>query len=282
MNSILYSKDLISILEDGLFYPGIGIEKAYKQLDEYRDRQRMEVDFVISKFELNSPFRSQVTLDSPTTTHAIDLPIYLRNDFAELRLMVLAMDSLPPEPESIHWQKREINLQTEICFWAPFSLIDDWNHPVGSMKSNLSFFKPLVSQFSVYVTDIYKLFYRKIEAHGFVLSNQIRSYTHLEDKVHFEILKREIDLVKPTAIIVLGKAALEALSTILLPNKGLIFPEYQITNFPCRVLALPHISGAANGAKSKFVKRPEFDFIQADSWNGKMALMALHQLGFWL
>lgn len=278
MRSLLHSEGLLEVLKNNLLSRRVKIEEAYYQLDTYRDGRINQISFKIGIEELHDSFCKQITTDFPTTTHAIDLPIYLENDSSKSTLMVIALDSLPPIPESNHWKNSTLNLTKEVGFWAPFSLIDNWETPIGSMRSNLSFFQPLLESYSLYITDVYKLFYRKKLDQGYQVSNRIPAYQKLYPKVHFEILLNEINLVRPHAVLVLGKLAMQALSPLLIESPSEGFPAYKISERNTSVLALPHISGAANGAKVPYITSREFAFIEGKTWNEKLARIAIHQL----
>ncbi len=278
MRCLLYSDEILSLLKEKLLSKNVDLSEAYEQLNNYRVNQKEKVNFRTSVNNLHPTFRRQLASDFPTTTHAIDLPIYIANQQSNSRIMIVAMDSLPPVPESSHWKNNSIDLRNEIGFWAPFSLIEDWSSPKGSMKSNLSFFQPLLENHSLYITDIYKLFYRKILSSGYKVSNRISTYTNLENLVHFEILLKEIEIVQPKAILVLGKSALNSMNPILTEVPSFGFPQYYVGEDKIPLLALPHISGAANGAKATFVNDEKFTFIESKTWNEKLARIALHQL----
>ena len=200
------------------------------------------------------------------------------------------MDPLPPLPTSSFWEGKPIRLQEEVGFWAPFSLIDNWEQPTGSMKSNLPFFRTLLQTHNLYITDIYKLFFRQKKPTGFVNSNSISTYTQFRNEVgsflHGHILSKEIELIKPKAIITLGNAARQQLLAINELENGDMQDSQKwaahIQHYKwCQtlpILASPHISGAANGTKASILNNPKFANISGRFQNERLAKIILSQL----
>lgn len=219
---------------------------------------------------------------------AIDLPIFLKAQKETAKtLMICAMDPLPPLPTSAFWHDKNIQFNETVGFWAPFSLIDDWNHPTGSMRTNISFFKTLLSNYNLYVTDIYKLFFRFEQSGNYIASNAIQEYTSLLGEngrsFHGNLLAKEIELVNPCAILTLGNAARDKLLAInyLLNNHlqppthwGDDFQQYTWNN-SIPLIASPHISGAANGAKAKIVSNERYKNINGVVQNERLANIVL-------
>lgn len=114
--------------------------------------------------------------------------------------------------------------------------------------------------YNVYVTDIYKLFYRLEEPKN-KKSNSDSDFIKLESRVHFSILNTEIEIVNPKAIITLGNNSRDALlrHINITPYKWddiqLNFWKVNSSQRSIPVLSIPHISGAANGASSLILKK---------------------------
>lgn len=143
----------------------------------------------------------------------------------------------------------------EIGFWVPFSII---NNPAGqtkhSEKENLAFFHTLLDTYDLYVTDIFKLFYRQENR----VSNTISEFRKLP--VHCTILDAEIQIVNPSVILTLGNNARDAISEILsLPKPKWTDEIYKTkTKRGIEVVMVPHISGAANGSKAPILKNTAY------------------------
>lgn len=281
---------LEAVLEEHLIQPKQGLPAIYQQLHSYASN----ANSIITKAtvgNLKEPLRSYLLEHQhKLTTMAIDLPIYLASDKPGAQtLMVCAMDPLPPIPTSDFWKGKTIQFNNDIGFWAPFSLIDDWSCPFGSMRSNLPFFKTLLTEYNLYVTDIYKLFFR-LEQSGYQNSNALPEYTEMiSDRgvsFHGEILAKEIELVNPVAILTLGNASrnkLLALSNNLhsmeqVPIKwGNQLQHYQ-WNATLPILSSPHISGAANGAKAALLANPRYRDMSGAYQNERLAHIVLSHL----
>lgn len=232
--------------------------------------------------QLMDPFnRLLASFPNPPTTKAMDLPVLLKSSDSKPTIVVCAMDSLPPEPESDYWLKNALRPDEGVQLWIPFSLCEPWNSPKGSMASNLNFFKPLIEAYNIYVTDIYKLFFRISSNGKYLKSNQIPAYQNLISadgiNIHKQILKEEISGLKPAAIVTLGSAAtnklfdLSSLKPAYLNNSFKnSFPAYR-TPFDIPHFPIPHISNAANGAKSKFINQFNLARIAGQSPNTAIA-----------
>lgn len=283
---------LIALLEDQLIQPQQGLSAIYTDLISYSQYFQLPNPLLASLADFRTPLRAYLQrLQPDITTLAIDLPIYLKAEkHTDDTLMICAMDPLPPLPTSSFWEGKPIRLQEEVGFWAPFSLIDNWEHPTGSMKSNLPFFRTLLQTHNLYITDIYKLFFRQKKPTGFVNSNSISTYTQFRNEVgsslHGHILSKEIELIKPKAIITLGNAARQQLLAINELENGDMQDSQKwaahIQHYKWHqilpILASPHISGAANGTKASILNNPKFANISGRYQNERLAKIILSQL----
>jgi uracil-DNA glycosylase len=287
-------KEIEFLLEQKLIQPSSGgVGQIYKQINNYSIHSKGEIDY--SKIDhLQEPYKSLLnSYGEALTTVAIDFPVFFKSSSSTAKtIMVCAMDSLPPEPDNIHWIRKNINLNKEISMWAPFSLIDDWNNPVGSMRTNIPFFKTLLSEYNLYITDIYKIFYRLKQGRGLIKSNQIPAYTSLLNKkkehIHGSILAEEISIVQPDCIITLGNASRDALLQVNRLKNGQSQQserwkdecQHYLWGKQIKIIASPHISGAANGTKSTVLKNPKYDHLTGEYQNEKLAKIVLNYLNF--
>lgn len=283
---------LIALLEEQLIQPQQGLSAIYTDLISYSQHFQLPNPLLASLADFRAPLRAYIQhLQPDITTLAIDLPIYFKAEKqTDQTLMICAMDPLPPLPTSSFWEGKPIRLQEEVGFWAPFSLIDNWEQPTGSMKSNLPFFRTLLQSHNLYITDIYKLFFRQIKPNRFVNSNSISTYTQFRNEVgsslHGHILSKEIELIKPKAIITLGNAARQQLLAINELENGAMQQSQKwaanIQHYKWRqtlpILASPHISGAANGTKAAILNNPEFANISGRYQNERLANIILNHL----
>jgi hypothetical protein len=202
----------------------------------------------ITKEGLNGEF--EYLQHDDIRTIAIDLPVLMtpKNSISNESIMVVAMDPLPPNVNQNAVEKNKIG------YWVPFSLIDSDSTGEKSFKSNMLFFNELCLHYTVYVTDIFKLFFRKGEYGTDLRSNADKHYTGLN--AHKSILMAEIEAVQPKAIVTLGNRARNGLLALSItkPKPWETIQTYTVSDFP-PIVSIPHISGAANGTASKILKR---------------------------
>ncbi len=268
------------------------VNSVYNQLEQYvLSSGKTSIDVGLIE-NLKEPFKTLIQVElKDVTTIAIDFPIYFKSPSqTDKTLMVCAMDSLPSLPSSNYWNEKNFDFTKNINFWAPFSLIDDWNNLVGSMKTNIPFFSTLLSEYNLYITDVYKIFFRMGTNNKWTNSNAIGRYTELKNNegvnIHGTILSKEIEIVKPHAILTLGNAAR---NTVVQINNQL-YNYQQITkvwgediqsykwNNLTPIISLPHISGSANGAKSKILNNPKFSTIKGKLQNERFAKILMESL----
>lgn len=238
-----YSALIVSLLENHLIKPEEGLQKQYQLLEVYGLNDVIPEAGFLSKHLLNLEYRSLPQVQDACNL-AIDLPVYLVNKSSKVNVMICAMD-----PLSNHCEKDKIGL------WNPFSILRNPEKHKGSDASNYAFFNTLKNNFNLYITDIYKLYFM---SNG-TKSNKIGDYKKLT--VHREILEQEIKIIKPEFIITLGKTSKVALLKIFNRDEKLSKPiliegveVYEVKNPDLKIICLPHISGASNGAKSKLLQ----------------------------
>jgi uracil-DNA glycosylase len=220
--------------------------------------------------------------DYKPTTLSIDLPVLLKRNQHNETLIICAMDPLAPEPHSAFWNIMGQKPDQSLNLWIPFSLSEPWNTPKGSMSSNLAFFETLSQYYTLYVTDLFKLFFRVPNKKGHIRSNTIAAYTQMKsttgNDLHQEMLAKEIECIKPKAIITLGNASRDRLLSMdkfsnSLGHKSEWKQNIQMytTVYGLPHFALPHISNAANGSKAPILNNPEFNIITGTRSNERLA-----------
>tara|TARA_B100000795_G_C22777080_1_gene430518 strand:+ start:842 stop:1756 length:915 start_codon:yes stop_codon:yes gene_type:complete len=248
------------------------INELYNQLGEY-DKTHLDNSIGFGNINnLRNPFKDYLaSFNDNLFTIAIDFPITLKSRRnTDKTIMICAMDSLPPKPEDLTdndvFNRTGFCMSKNICFWAPFSLIADWEKPIGSMSSNFAFFEELLKNYNIYITDIYKIFFRTLEgkSNKYTRSNQINRYKKLKINninAHAAILEREIEIINPDAIITIGNSSRDRLLEL---NESLSGNKQKITRWGkdlqlyiwkdnIDIISSPHISGGANGAKMKII-----------------------------
>ncbi len=274
---------IISLLEENLIKPKNGLNSIYDRIIKYHEfanKEEIEENELIRILHpqlLNKEELAVFFQKEHATTMAIDFPIEIRKSKSSNRptIMICALDSLPPDTTvnsfENHWKKffSEANylecLSKHITPWAPFSLIDNWKFEKGSFKQNISFFSTLFNDYDLYVTDIYKLFYR--------IGNKRSTGMHGVNEVEIFncILQSEIEIINPDAILTLGNNSRNAVLNFLKVAPEKWFDDVQAKNnwnrgnVKTKIISIPHISGAANGAKSKIIKNPKYNDVVGEN-----------------
>jgi hypothetical protein len=263
-------EEIKETLKEQLIKPKVGIDAIYTWLFSYYKSQFGDFealsDLKLYKDELSEQFKE--IKQRNIRTIGIDFPIRLSKGKNRPVLMICAMDPLRAEPN-------ETSNNGEIGFWVPFSVINsiDSKNNKSSDRSNLTFFHTLLETYDIYVTDIYKVFYRE---------GQRKSNTQKEFKkntIHKDILDNEIKIINPQAILTLGNDARDAICQILELNSPTwtdkVYSTTSKNNF--NVIMVPHISGAANGTKAKIVNNLFYKSIHGEN-NVKYARIIINTL----
>lgn len=276
---------VIDILQEQLVLPSANLQRCYDQISSYHLPGNQNIAGT-QLTHLREPFRSLMEAHTSRTTMAIDVPVLITQKSARPVLMICAMDALPPVPTSSFWQGRAVNHSFDVGLGVPFSLVDDWSIPRGSLFSNLAFFKELLEHFDLYITDIYKLFFRVQTGATFITSNSIQEYTQLAnplgENVHAAILKAEIEHVQPRLIITLGSAARQAMAKLIQQTQTLRQWDAELQMYQWNEhipwIASPHISNAANGTKKLLLQHPRYAGIDGVYANQRLAKILLHEI----
>jgi hypothetical protein len=174
-------------------------------------------------------------------SYGIDLPVWFSAPTENRKkIFLLAIDPL-----------RRPDDRTTANFNSPFSIhMDENNNYVAAIKS-------LSEKYDLYITDIYKLFFRE-KSNPAVVSKSIGTFQTLE--IHAELIEQEIDLFKPDFILCMGRAPLDGLHTLgrLSPEpqsvvQKLVPYTFRTANGHIPTYAIPHASGLAAGWAAKFM-----------------------------
>ena len=270
--SISIPAEIKELLKTNVINPSCGIDVIYQAFDTYFNEQynliqnsQNQVDYQLSKFDFAADF--SFLKDLSVRTIGMDFPIKLSKGKNRPVLMICAMDPLRAE--------NDLKLPEEnVTDWVPFSVIKNPSKENKySEKENLQFFYSLLKDFDLYLTDIYKIFFRE----GNKISNKIKAYTDLA--IHREILESEINVVNPTAILTLGNGARDAICELYKIYPPTWTNEIFKTNLEngCSLVMVPHISGAANGSKAPILNNVSYHDIPGNN-NTKYANIILKTL----
>jgi hypothetical protein len=266
--NISIPNDVKVLLEQHLIKPSAGIDAVYNWFFGYYRNQftgnETLSDIILLKNELSDKF--DTIKQKNIRTIGIDFPIFLSKGKNRPVLMICAMDPLREESD-------DISKIDEIGYWVPFSIINSMEskYNKSSDRSNLSFFHAILETHDIYVTDIYKVFYRE----GQNVSNSQKEFKKLS--VHKEIFENEIKSIKPHSILTLGNDARDAICQILDLNPPTWSDDIYTTKSKedVNIIMVPHISGAARGAKAPILNNEFYKEIEGSD-NLKYARIIQH------
>lgn len=176
-------------------------------------------------------------------SYGIDLPVWFGSKGQNRKkIFLLAMDPM-----------RGADDRTTADLNSPFSI------HLGNNNNYISSIKHLSDSFDIYITDVFKLFYRD-PINKKKVSNASLNFTQLE--IHSRIIIKEIDLFNPDLILCLGKHPLAGLRKIkgLTPEpKSTIGPIYQYSFNSIPTFAIPHASGVASRWAQTFLKNNNWE-----------------------
>ncbi|OFY25306.1 MAG: hypothetical protein A2X02_09860 [Bacteroidetes bacterium GWF2_29_10] len=266
------NEEIITLLENNLINPEKGLTNIFNEIkkyyksneDESAEHRRILHPNLLKKSELVGELGEKLK-DKTIRTMAIDFPIEINweKNSKRPKIMICALDPYPHDStDNKHWStffSKENNfkeLERYISPWAPFSLIDNWELKKGSNKY-IPFFSTLFKEYDLYVTDIYKLFYRE----GDKKSTNLHSK---EIKKHFKfILEKEVEIIKPTAIVTLGNVARDGLLKIINNKKAENWDEdvqkYKWIDDKTTIISIPHVSSRAYKAKTNILKAKKYE-----------------------
>ncbi len=230
-------ENLSNVLRTTLFAENIEVDKWYELM---KDSFNTDLSnslfsdlFPISDLGSFSTFLTNKTIKPYNI--GVDLPIYFGDPTSINRIMIVAMD-----PKRIAQEPGVFSLG------SVFSL--HTNEGRNTKKNDYwNFIEPMIADNLVYLTDIYKLYYESyIEVNNrqvHQVSNKDKTFigkNTVPFNINKEILEKEIELVKPTKIIALGKEAASALKQIQdlkVKESEIYFMHNQI-----EYLFMPHIA----------------------------------------
>lgn len=271
MIDLILQPKIDSILCRHLISSKKSINTIYTWINEYFSREFKSLNVISAKPDILNKELLTASFDiikrNPVRTIGIDFPVLISKGENRPVMMICAMDPL---------RKDTINKQPNdgIECWVPFSIIVNPKDQIKySEKENLSFFHTLLENYDLYVTDIYKLFYRIDNR----VSNSIYEYRNLP--IHRTILEAEIEVVKPSVILTLGNNARNAICEILSLKRPVWSDEIYTSKAQngIDIIMVPHISGAANGIKATILKNPSYDGISGKN-NEKYARIIIKTL----
>lgn len=186
-------KALIEISEY-LFKTKVNIEDIYNKIYNYK-KEEEPIELDINNLQ---PFFNK--WKNIGTDFQIDLPYWVSPNNNKTKIMIIGQDANNDGTKN----------PDKVLINSPFS-----SH---SQQPNIynQIFNKLIKQNNVYLTDLYKLFFRKqYESEYFkttIKSHKCNDYIYNE--IHYKILQSEINIVKPDLIVAFGNKARNACSII--------------------------------------------------------------------
>lgn len=244
-----YRDEVIQLMHENLGIDKVSLESIYSYFKMNSENMNVQLDNKLNSFliqDLNPKFHE---LASNKCSYGIDLPVWFScNDKTKKKLLILAMDPM-----------RGADDRTTADINSPFTIHQ------GHHNNYFPAINKLSETFDVYVTDVFKLFYRE-PSNKKRVSNTIPCFTKLP--IHSHIIQCEIDLFKPDLILCLGKHPLIGLHKLgKLDAKprttiGKISPYLFSRNEGSAIptFAIPHASGVAT--------KWAMTFLRNNNWQG--------------
>ena len=167
------------------------------------------------KYQDNKIHRIQNVPLSGATLKGIDLPTWF-GDYSKTRVMILGIDPLRNEKV---FKRENADVDNDVIIGTPYAL-HEIKARIGACATYWNFIEGLSENHFVYCTDIYKTYYLKRDG--------VRSYNDQDFKStpnHANLLKAEIDLIRPDVIIAFGNLVEDFLSHLNLPTKRIKLPH---------------------------------------------------------
>ena len=267
------------------------LETIYDQLFEYsRSNGKSHVHGIL-RTALKGSFQKINNEFDPEVLLALNFPIFLETIKPNAKtIMIIAKDSIPHIDDIYITNYKKNNLKNEIGFTTPFGIIDDWIRPTFLERENIGFFNLLNSEYNIYITDIIKIGFKLPKRENWTNSNFIASDCNFDiteiNKELCEIVSKEIEIIKPDAIVTIGN---EARNTLLKINETLFKKNQKVlywkgslqlyhwnSNLP--IIASPHISVFGDDEKFKILNNPINKDLFAVYQNEILAKVILNEL----
>jgi hypothetical protein len=267
------------------------LETIYDQLFEYsRSNGKSHVNGVL-RTALQGSFQKINNEFDPEVLLALNFPIFLEAIKPNAKtLMIIAKDSIPHIDDIYITNYKKNNLKNEIGFTTPFGIIDDWIRPTFLERENIGFFNLLNSEYNTYITDIIKIGFKLPKRENWTNSNFIAHDCNFDiteiNKELCKIVSKEIEIIKPDAIVTIGN---EARNTLLKINETLFKKNQKVlywkdslqmyqwnSNIP--IIASPHISNSGDDEKFKIINNPKNKDLFTVCNNEKLAKIILNEV----
>lgn len=267
------------------------LETIYDQLFEYsRSNGKSHVNGVL-RTALQGSFQKINNEFDPEVLLALNFPIFLETIKPNAKtLMIIAKDSIPHIDDIYITNYKKNNLKNEIGFTTPFGIIDDWIRPTFLERENIGFFNLLNSEYNTYITDIIKIGFKLPKRENWTNSNFIATDCNFDiteiNKELCKIVSKEIEIIKPDAIVTIGN---EARNTLLKINETLFKKNQKVlywkdslqmyqwnSNIP--IIASPHISSSGADEKFKIINNPKNKDLFTVCNNEKLAKIILNEV----
>lgn len=207
--------------------------KGLEPWNGYTDTTSVPIPLTHTKYKyLRDMYLNNINGGQSGAVVGHDLPTWFNlNNSPNGRIMIVAQDPL----RNPKWYA---DCEGAVCS-SPFGLHSaEWrNNGRGGKRLYLLIWKLVESGYGIYLTDLMK-FYVKAE------NEKALSPTPSLLEEYAEILKKEIDIVRPSAIVTLGNRAMKALEMLNIQDTDSV-----------KKIPMPHFSGNAQRAiKSYFNK----------------------------
>ena len=238
--NVVFYKDLKELIVNNvLAIPSSEIDKMYDYWELNKlNNETKDFKYLNFKYPDNYIHENQHIPLEGASLKGIDLPAWFGDDFSKKKVMILGIDPLRNKKgfKNECEKRNSLNsvipleviydsIENEVIIGTPYALhLSEARE--GKCSVYWSFIEVLIENHFVYCTDVFKTYYYNDE-------KDIRSYRDeeftIKNKNHRDLLKKEIELIKPDVIIAFGNLVEFFLKDI---------------NLTTKVIKLPHPSGA--------------------------------------
>lgn len=250
--SSIFQEELYTLLQESV------VQVSKEQIEHYYSTWSNNFETIdsVSKFILEkTDISNEQNVPHNSSLLGIDLPIWFNEqEFGKSKIMLLGID--PLRNKKIFKEYKAIE-ESQVIIGTPYA-IHDKRMRSGRSKNYWTFIENLLENNFVYVTDIFKTFFLINE------NSIIRSYNFYKtsNKYSNNLLRKEIELIKPDLIITLGAESYRNL--LGLKNKPKLTKNIapgtlEKFNNTTNVLPMVHLSGSTR-------KKSIIDFIEINNF----------------
>lgn len=224
------NKEIFKLIEENIIsLSTYEIENLYDYFS-YKNREQ-NINYIQNKEKIHN------NQEIPENTYllGIDLPFWFGKFDSSKKIIIVGID---PLRNDVSFENAKADKFKDVVLGTPYA-VHSPKMRKGKTKQYWNFIEKLSQNHFVYLTDIYKTFFytdqsKNTRSYNFYKKQKLNKYK--------DILKKEIEIIKPDLIITLGNISSNQLKTVKFDEK-------------IEVIKMVHLSGATRMEhKNKFIK----------------------------